>query len=489
MDKEIKVTPHYYDHVLTQQYQVVIQIGGRFSGKSHNEEIRLVSNLGSKKDYKLLVIEDLETGMADGFHAGLYSRIRDFEHDAAYTPQSRVAHIKNTINGNEALFRGYATDQQRLNVKKMVEITEILVEEGEWMDYESFIGLLQQLRGGEEKDRRLTILMNPVNPNCFVNAMFIETQPDVVKLRFADGRPKVFEKHIKTKFELDGEQIEQTVVVLVVLSTHYDNPYLTLDQRASIEQLRDTDPELYMQLGEAKFIRPSGTYFKEFNYGIHVIEPFLIPDNWTRYRSIDYGLDMLAVLWYAINPQGDVFVYKELHEPDRIISEAAKRIKEVNGGDVIRHTYAPGDLWSRTKDTGRTIEDTFRENGVLLTKSSNARIQGWLAVKEAIKVIDQRNVHTGETYKTSRVRIFNNCTNLIKNLPSVLRDEKNPNDVATQPHDITHICDSFRAYIVTKYTGYQSIPGVEQKDTQNTRVLTVKQTNDIDDSYINMKVR
>ena len=248
-NKEIKVTEHYYDHVLTQNYSVVIQIGGRFSGKSHNEEVRLVGNLASKENYKLLVIEDLETGMADGFHSGLYARINDFEHTDAYTPQSRVAHIKNTINGNEVLFRGYATEQQRLNVKKLVEITEIIVEEGEWLDYESFIGLLQQLRGGKEEDRRLTILMNPVNPDCFVNEMFIETPPDYVKVRFADGRPKVFEKHITTKFTLEGVEVEQTVVVLIVLSTHFDNPFLSLEQRATIEQLKETDPEKYMQLG------------------------------------------------------------------------------------------------------------------------------------------------------------------------------------------------------------------------------------------------
>lgn len=453
--KEIKVTPHYYDHVLTQNYQVIIQVGGRFSGKSHNEEIRLVSNLGSKKDYKLLVIEDLETGMADGFHSGLYSRIRDFEHEDAYTPQSRVAHIKNTVNGNEALFRGYATEQQRLNVKKMVEITEILVEEGEWMDYESFIGLLQQLRGGEEVDRRLTILMNPVNPDCFVNSMFIETQPDVVKLRFKDGRPKVFEKHIKTKFELNGKEIEQTVVVLVVLSTHYDNPYLTLSQRASIEQLRDTDPELYMQLGEAKFIRPAGTYFKEFNSGIHTRDAFPIPKTWTRYRSIDYGLDKLAVLWYAVSPQNKVYVYKELHESDHIVSKACQRIKEVNGDDLIRCTYAPSDLLSRQKDTGTQITELFAQNGVTLTMASNKRVKGWYAVKEAIKVIDSKDIETGEPIKESNLVIFNNCTNLISYLPQVQKDESDPNDVSDTPHELTHICDSLRYYCVTRYNTYE----------------------------------
>ena len=61
MQKEIKVTPFYFDHVLAQPYKVIIQVGGRFSGKSYNNEIELAMNLGTKENYKLLVLEDLDT--------------------------------------------------------------------------------------------------------------------------------------------------------------------------------------------------------------------------------------------------------------------------------------------------------------------------------------------------------------------------------------------------------------------------------------------
>lgn len=262
MQKEIEFTPLYYDNVLQSKHQVVIQIGGRFSGKTQNDQTRLGGNLASKKNYKLLVIEDLETGMADGFHAGLRSRIEEFEHTGAYNPASRTAYIKNEINGNQALFKGYTTEQQRLNVKKLTGITEIVVEEGEWMDYDSFIGLMQQLRGGAKEDRKLTILMNPTNPECFVNKMFIMPQPDrVIEYFEGTARPKVFEKVIRTTFMMGTEEINQEITVLVVLSTHFDNPFLTLEQRATIEQLKETDPDKYLQLGEARFIGLAGSFF------------------------------------------------------------------------------------------------------------------------------------------------------------------------------------------------------------------------------------
>jgi PBSX family phage terminase large subunit len=442
MDKEIKVTPFYYDHVLTSNHKVIIQVGGRFSAKSYNEHIRLTGNLASKENYKLLVIEDLETGMADGFHAGLREKIVLFEHDRAYNPPSRTAYIKNLINSNEVLFRGYATEQQRLNVKKLNGITEIVVEEGEWMDYDSFVSLLQQLRGGHEKDRKLTILMNPVNPDCFVNSMFVETMPDKVIERFKDGRPKVFEKRIVTSFEYEGKNVTDSINVLVVMSTHYDNPYLTFEQRASIEQLRDTDPEKYKQLGECKFIRSEGTYFKEFNHGIHVCEPFTIPNDWRRYTTKDYGLDMLANYWIAVDNQGKAYVYKELYESDLIISKAAKRIAEVNGDDVIYQKFAPPDLWNRRQDSGKSATEIFGDNGEYLDLANNNRVQGWLNLKEWLAPYEDEF-----GIMTANLVIFSNCANLIRCIPQLQRDEKDPNDVATQPHELTHGPDAIRYFV------------------------------------------
>jgi len=458
MEKEIKLTPFYYDHVLAKPYTVIIQVGGRFSSKSYNSQIELAMNLGSKNNYNLLVIEDLEKSMIQGYYAGLVDKIEQFEHTPAYDITKSPPVIKNNINGNKALFMGYSSDQQKKSVKALDQITEILIEEGEWLSYDDFIALLHQLRGGEPSDRKLTVLMNPVNEYCFVNEMFIQSVPDKVIEYFPSSRrPKVFEKNLEIDFELNGVQHKEIITVLIVLSTHHDNPYLTNIQRASIEVLRTTDPEKYKQLGEARFIKSGGSFFSEFDRDIHVIEPHIIPESWTKYASLDYGLDMLAVLWHAVDPQGNVVTYKELHEPDLIVSKACERIKQVMGTDKVYAIYAPSDLESRTKDTGTKITELFRQNGINLTMASNKREQGWLTVKEALKIIDAKDVETGKEYKTSRARIFNNCQTLIKHISQVQRDEANPNDVATQPHYLTHIVDAYRYYTVTRFNSFVKI--------------------------------
>ena len=42
------------------------------------------------------------------------------------------------------------------------------------------------------------------------------------------------------------------------------------------------------------------------------------------------------------------------------------------------------------------------------------------------------------------------CEGLIRNLPMLQHDEKNPSDCSTEPHEITHICDAARYFAITR---------------------------------------
>ena len=85
-------------------------------------------------------------------------------------------------------------------------------------------------------------------------------------------------------------------------------------------------------------------------------------------------MDMLACLWIAVDYEGRAYVYRELHVPDLIISEACERIKLKNGDDNITLTYAPSDLWSRSQETGRSRAEIFTENGLPLVQVKAGRI-------------------------------------------------------------------------------------------------------------------
>ena len=245
-----------------------------------------------------------------------------------------------------------------------------------------------------------------------------------------------------------------------MLSTHHDNPELTIDQRATIESLKHTDHDLWLQLAKAKFINSRGAYFREFTRETHVIEPFDIPSHWNKFFTLDYGLDMLAGYWVAINPLGDAIVYKEVYESNLIISAAAKKIKEYEVDENIYQRYAPPDLYNRRQDTGKSAIDIFNEHGLFFYEAKNDRVLGWYNLKEWLKLIQRKDEQTGEIITKPRLQVFSNCENLIRCFPKIQRDEKKPNDVAKEPHELTHSLDAIR-YLLADRPPRADVPIVD----------------------------
>ena len=49
------------------------------------------------------------------------------------------------------------------------------------------------------------------------------------------------------------------------------------------------------------YLSIGGRFFSEFDEQLHVVQPFAIPASWTRYFAMDYGMDMLAGYWIAMD--------------------------------------------------------------------------------------------------------------------------------------------------------------------------------------------
>ncbi len=185
-----------------------------------------------------------------------------------------------------------------------------------------------------------------------------------------------------------------------------------------------------------------GSYFPEFRLDTHVCAPFRIPDHWTRYRSIDYGLDMLAVYWIAVDEQGRSWVYREYTRDRLIVQDAARNILDNTlPGEQISVTFAPPDLWSTQKDTGRTMAEIFMTCGVSLQRASNNRVQGHMMIKNLLAPMNDGK---------PGLMIFKSCRQLINDLRDIQADEINPNDCAKEPHELTHTVDSLRYYCVSR---------------------------------------
>lgn len=192
-----------------------------------------------------------------------------------------------------------------------------------------------------------------------------------------------------------------------------------------------------------------GAFFPEFDFEKHTCEPFVLDENWIKFRAVDYGLDMTCCFWLALAHDGRVIVYRELYESDLIISEATKKILAATPkNEPIRYTTASPDLWNRRQDSGKSGFEIMTSNGLkCLQKANNSRITGWRVMREYLK---------GYTLSDERPKlvIFRSCQNLLRCLPLLRFDEFVKEDAADTPHEITHAPEALRYALMSREPMY-----------------------------------
>lgn len=258
---------------------------------------------------------------------------------------------------------------------------------------------------------------------------------------------------IKKGTLFEGLWIEENAFHKIFLSV-FSDPRRTQEwYESTAKDLGVKVKQEYPRTAEEALSNLGGSFFSEFDYSLHTCEPFKIPEDWTVYNTLDYGLDMFAHYKVAIDNDNVAYVFHEIYESGLIISEAADRVRlaelvEKEDGSVKdwykpRLRLAPPDLWNRSQESGKSRALLFDEHGLELVKSNNDRQAGWLALKELLK---ERTAPNGERYV--RLKIFRTCRHLIRTLPQILIDEKNPDDCAKEPHELTHAPDALRYFAI-----------------------------------------
>lgn len=128
-------------------------------------------------------------------------------------------------------------------------------------------------------------------------------------------------------------------------SRHADNPTVT---EQYLEGLRRLTGHRRARLYEGKWLGAEGLVYERFDPAIHVVDPFPVPEDWPKFMGIDFGYNhpMVAV-WLARSPDGDIYVYRELHESGRLITSVAEEIKRLTGDEEIRARWCEHDPQQR----------------------------------------------------------------------------------------------------------------------------------------------
>ena len=394
--------------------------GARGGGKSHAVRIDAVRGALKYPGIKILIVRrrytDLQGNYVEPLNKILPSTI------AEYNSQLHQYYF---INGSTIKLGHFQSYGQAADEYQGQEFDWIFMDEATQFTEQEFRLLGGCLRGVNNIPKKFRLTMNPGGVgHRWVKRLFIDRQ-----FKTDCANPEENENP-------DDYEFIQALVTdnTALMKSNGGKQYLAMLSSLP-ENIRNAH-----RYGDWDAL--GGNYFPEFQTATHVCEPFAIPPSWARYRAFDYGLDALAVLWFAIAPNGRVYMYRELKKSGLIVSDAAQEILSNTGvNEKIITTYAPDDIWSRQKDTGKTMAEVFLSNGVAIVKASRSRVQGWLQVKEFLAPMEDGK---------PKLMVFNTCQNFIDDIQAIQASDKDPNDCATEPHDITHLLDSCRYFCISR---------------------------------------
>ena len=213
----------------------------------------------------------------------------------------------------------------------------------------------------------------------------------------------------------------------------YDNPVLMQNNPEYLQNLKALPKELRRAHLDGDWDVYQGQFFPEFSRDKHCVKPFEIPPEWQRFRSLDYGMDCTACYWWAIDKEGNCYIYRELYKPLLTLSMAAEEILSLSPEDEeIKYTVASPDLWNTRQETATSGAQIMANSGLInLVKAGDARITGWRIFREYLA-------------KPGKLNIFSTCENLIRTLPQLQYDKIKIEDAAAHPHEVTHAAESIR---------------------------------------------
>lgn len=307
------------------------------------------SNLAAQKIHAYLLRYPGATGlmMRKTRQSMINSTVLYFERNIL-RPWDRVVHLrsKNRFeypNGSILAYGGMADDEQKEQIRSIGQAGGLDIawmEEANRFTEDDFEELLGRMRGRAASWQQIILTTNPDAPTHWIKRRLIDNNEASVYYSSASD------------------------------NTHNPATYL--------ETLRRLTGVMRARLVHGQWVQAEGVVYEEFSQAVHVIEPFEIPEDWRRVRSIDFGyINPFVCQWWAVDGDGRMYLYREIYMSQRTVSEHAKRIRELSANERIIATVCDHDAEDRA---------TLWQNGVPNAPADKRLLVGIEHVRERLRI-------------------------------------------------------------------------------------------------------
>lgn len=307
-----------------------------------------------------------------------------------------------------------------------LEFTMILYDELVQFDQEQYIQINGRLRTSDpilKHMRKIRAMSNPVMKLAEGTKV---RDPHWVRKHFVDPAP---EGNVTIKKKMvrrsDGSSFYRRRIYLPAKLKDNPDPEFV---RSYEEELLNQPKHVREALMDGNWYITAGSFFGEvWEHNLHVCRPFRIPQEWKRFRSMDWGMKSYGVvLWFAMDPDENVWVEREYTFKGKRADEVAKDVRDIEVGMKLwrgRKSLITGpadtQLWEERGDVGMTKAAVFHKLGVPWTKAEKVRLTN------AQRVYSRLKDHNHGT-QTPGLVIFQTCKHLIRTLPALPTDQNCP---------------------------------------------------------------
>jgi len=204
-----------------------------------------------------------------------------------------------------------------------------------------------------------------------------------------------------------------------------------------------------------------GAFFDCWTSERHVIRPFTVPDDWMRFRSMDWGsASPFSVGWWAVVqddhkiedrtlPRGCLVRYREWYGMKPNLPNVGLKLtaESIGSGIAAREkneklSYGVLDPSAFAEDGGPSIAERIAEGSgrkVYFRHADNTRVArvgaigGWDQMRQRL---------VGDAEGRPMIVAFSTCVDSIRTIPFLQHDPDRPEDVLTDSED--HAADEWR---------------------------------------------
>jgi phage terminase large subunit-like protein len=245
------------------------------------------------------------------------------------------------------------------------------------------------------------------------------------------GMTQIYERYVES--QEDGSQIHQLDTL--------NNPYLP--DRETFRRLFATMSEDEVAKRRFGLFRANtGMVYPLWTRGTgerfgpgHLCDPFEIPEEWPRFRGVDFGIDHPTVcLWGALGDDHTLYIYREPHRGGLAYRDQADHVRaKEEGGRVLTG-------WGDSAQKGAMRD--FQRAGIPLRRAKKD-------IKAGISKVEERMSLRADG--RPRIKVFRTCANLIREIEGYRwSDNKRESPVGVNDHcmdALRYLCMGLDRYL------------------------------------------